>query len=92
MRKFLRNKFFIAPSSIQYRVLRRGCELLEIGGRLVYSTCSFNPIENEAVIHRILQETGDTVKLADVTAQLPGLKFKKGNFSQENNNKYYFDY
>ncbi|XP_047520424.1 tRNA (cytosine(34)-C(5))-methyltransferase [Pieris napi] len=63
---------------IQYRVLRRGCELLEIGGRLVYSTCSFNPIENEAVVHRLLQETGDSVKLVDVTGELPGLKYKKG--------------
>lgn len=30
--------------------------MLAIGGRLVYSTCSFNPIENEAVIHRLLSE------------------------------------
>ncbi|XP_013161475.1 PREDICTED: tRNA (cytosine(34)-C(5))-methyltransferase [Papilio xuthus] len=63
---------------IQYRVLRRGCELLEVGGRLVYSTCSFNPIENEAVVHRLLQETGDSVKLVDVSDMLPGLKFHKG--------------
>ncbi|XP_034826099.1 tRNA (cytosine(34)-C(5))-methyltransferase [Maniola hyperantus] len=63
---------------VQYRILRRGCELLSIGGRLVYSTCSFNPIENEAVIHRLLQEVGDTVKLVDVTGLLPGLKFHKG--------------
>ncbi|XP_026332701.1 tRNA (cytosine(34)-C(5))-methyltransferase [Hyposmocoma kahamanoa] len=63
---------------IQYRVLKRGCELLSIGGKLVYSTCSFNPIENEAVIHRILQETGDSIELVDVTDMLPGLKFIKG--------------
>ncbi|XP_013138229.1 PREDICTED: tRNA (cytosine(34)-C(5))-methyltransferase [Papilio polytes] len=63
---------------IQYRVLRRGCELLEVGGRLVYSTCSFNPVENEAVVHRLLQETGDSVQLVDVSDMLPGLKFHKG--------------
>ncbi|XP_053618621.1 tRNA (cytosine(34)-C(5))-methyltransferase [Plodia interpunctella] len=63
---------------IQYRVLRRGCELLAIGGRLVYSTCSFNPVENEAVIHRILQESGDSLELVEVKDMLPGLKFHKG--------------
>ncbi|CAH2231732.1 jg14312 [Pararge aegeria aegeria] len=63
---------------IQYRILRRGVELLSIGGRLVYSTCSFNPIENEAVIHRLLQEVGESIKLVDVTDLLPGLKFHKG--------------
>ncbi|XP_075985531.1 tRNA (cytosine(34)-C(5))-methyltransferase Nsun2 [Anticarsia gemmatalis] len=63
---------------IQYRVLKRGCELLEIGGRLVYSTCSFNPVENEAVVHRVLQEAGESIKLVSVEDMLPGLKFHKG--------------
>lgn len=61
-------------------MLKRGCELLDIGGRLVYSTCSFNPVENEAVVHRVLQETGDAVKLVDVEHMLPGLKFHKGMY------------
>ncbi|XP_059056013.1 tRNA (cytosine(34)-C(5))-methyltransferase [Achroia grisella] len=63
---------------VQYRVARRGCEMLAVGGRLVYSTCSFNPVENEAVVHRILQEAGDTLRLVDVADMLPGLKYKKG--------------
>lgn len=41
---------------IQYRILKRGLELLNVGGRLVYSTCSFNPVENEAVVNRILTD------------------------------------
>lgn len=41
---------------IQFRILKRGLELLNVGGRLVYSTCSFNPVENEAVVQRILSE------------------------------------
>jgi len=35
---------------LQVSLLVRGIELLKPGGRLVYSTCSMNPIENEAVV------------------------------------------
>jgi len=63
---------------VQYRIARRGLELLAVGGRMVYSTCSFNPIENEAVLARVLQDTGETVKLVDICDKLPGLKFSPG--------------
>jgi len=61
---------------VQFRIAKRGLELLEVGGRMVYSTCSLNPVENEAVIARILSESGESVRLLDVN--LPGLKFKEG--------------
>eukprot|EP00971_Amphidinium_carterae_P096555 1910858-Amphidinium_carterae.1 len=32
----------------QVQLLRRGLHLLKPGGRLSYSTCSLNPLENEA--------------------------------------------
>lgn len=66
--------------SIQSRIVRRGAELLAVGGRLVYSTCSLNPVENEAVIHRLLAETGGALQLVDVAHMLPGLKYSPGNF------------
>ncbi|XP_046737779.1 tRNA (cytosine(34)-C(5))-methyltransferase [Diprion similis] len=63
---------------IQYRIAQRGLELLAVGGRMVYSTCSLNPIENEAVIHRILTEVGDSVRLVDGRNLVPGLRCNPG--------------
>lgn len=40
---------------------------------MVYSTCSLNPIENEAVLHRLLVETEDSVQLVDCRDLVPGL-------------------
>ena len=39
---------------MQIRILKRGLESLAVGGRLVYSTCSMNPVENEAVLSTML--------------------------------------
>jgi len=36
--------------------LRKGIEFLKVGGKITYSTCSLNPIENECVVAAILQE------------------------------------
>jgi len=42
--------------TLQRKLLQRGLECLETGGRLVYSTCSLNPIEDEAVVAAALRE------------------------------------
>ncbi|CAK9059685.1 unnamed protein product [Durusdinium trenchii] len=47
----------------QLNILYRGLELLKVGGRLVYSTCSLNPIEDEAVVAAALKRHGAAVKL-----------------------------
>jgi hypothetical protein len=49
-----------------------------LGGRIVYSTCSFNPIENEAVVAEVLRQTKGTIELMDVSSELPALKRKAG--------------
>lgn len=36
--------------SLQLQILIKGLKMLKVGGRMTYSTCSFNPIENEAVV------------------------------------------
>lgn len=53
----------------QLAILRRGMELLQPGGRLVYSTCSLNPVECEAVVHAALETEAD-FELLDAHALL----------------------
>lgn len=63
---------------LQARILKRGLELLSVGGRLVYSTCSFNPAENEAVIAAMLQKCEGAIELVDVKDRLRSLKSTPG--------------
>jgi len=45
--------------------------LLNVGGRLVYSTCSFNPVENEAVVQRMMTEAqGDFTNILIIWCKL----------------------
>lgn len=41
--------------SLQLRILLRAMKMLKHDGRIVYSTCSLNPVENEAVIAEALR-------------------------------------
>jgi multisite-specific tRNA:(cytosine-C5)-methyltransferase len=59
----------------QVRILTRSLQMLKVGGRAVYSTCSMNPVENEAVVASAIERCGGTskVKLVDCSDRLPGL-------------------
>ncbi|CCE86434.1 Piso0_004923 [Millerozyma farinosa CBS 7064] len=64
--------------SLQLNILNRGLQLLKKGGRLVYSTCSLSPVENEAVVSAALRKWGNQIKLVDCSNELPGLKRCQG--------------
>ncbi|WVZ92421.1 hypothetical protein U9M48_038489 [Paspalum notatum var. saurae] len=63
---------------LQVNIAMRGIELLKVGGRMVYSTCSMNPVENEAVIAELLRRSGNSVELLDVSSELPELVRRPG--------------
>ncbi|KAF8804768.1 S-adenosyl-L-methionine-dependent methyltransferase [Phlegmacium glaucopus] len=62
---------------LQVRILLRAMKMLKHDGRIVYSTCSLNPVENEAVIAEALRINPE-FELVDVSAKLPQLKRRPG--------------
>lgn len=63
---------------IQIQIALRACHLVRVGGRIVYSTCSMNPIENEAVVAQIVHRTCGAMKLVDARSLLSGLQCSPG--------------
>ncbi len=49
----------------QARLLRNALPHLALEGRLVYSTCSLEPEENESVVREVLGALGDAFRVAD---------------------------
>ncbi|KAF8156676.1 S-adenosyl-L-methionine-dependent methyltransferase [Crassisporium funariophilum] len=62
---------------LQVRILLRAMKMLKDDGRIVYSTCSLNPVENEAVIAEALKNN-PAFELVDVSSQLPQLRRRPG--------------
>ncbi|KAK7387530.1 hypothetical protein VNO78_28404 [Psophocarpus tetragonolobus] len=64
--------------NLQVLIAMRGASLLKVGGRMIYSTCSMNPIENEAVVAEVLRRCGGSIELVDVSSVLPQLIRRPG--------------
>lgn len=64
----------------QTRILVRALQMLKAGGRVVYSTCSLNPIEDESVVAAAIDRCGgsEKVTLVDTKDMLPGLERRQG--------------
>ena len=64
---------------LQTQILQRGLNLLKVNGLLLYSTCSINPIEDEAVVAEAFKKScPGCFELIDVHQLLPGFKGRKG--------------
>jgi 16S rRNA (cytosine1407-C5)-methyltransferase len=61
----------------QKRLLRAAWDALKPGGRLLYSTCSFAPEENETIVASLLKQVGEAAVVCPVPwrldAFMPGL-------------------
>ena len=67
---------------LQKRILLRGFDLLHKNGRLLYSTCTYNPEENESVVDLLLRERDAELLPIDV-----GFDFEPG-ITEWKNKKY----
>lgn len=51
---------------LQRKILLRGFDLLRKDGQMLYSTCTYNPRENESVVNRLLNERNAELLSIDV--------------------------
>jgi NOL1/NOP2/sun family putative RNA methylase len=49
--------------NLQKRIMSRAFDLLRPGGAMVYSTCTYNPLENEGIVDALLKERRDAALL-----------------------------
>ncbi len=64
-------------SGRQERLLLSALQALKVGGQVVYSTCTLEPEEDEAVLDAVLRQTGGAVQLVETASRIdraaPGL-------------------
>jgi 16S rRNA C967 or C1407 C5-methylase (RsmB/RsmF family) len=63
---------------LQLNIALQGARLTKVGGYLCYSTCSMNPIENEAVVAELLRQSKGALQLVEKRHDLPGLRARPG--------------
>lgn len=66
----------LAMAKRQKDILMKAIKLCKPGGRLVYSTCTFSPYENEAVVSEVLEQMGDALDVIPMC--IPGLVIHPG--------------
>lgn len=56
----------------QRALLKRAFELCRPGGRIVYSTCTFAPEENEQTLSRVIEELDGALRILPAPVSVPG--------------------
>jgi len=70
---------------LQLALLKKASALVKPGGRVVYSTCSLDPVEDEAVVAEILRSS-NVMSLLPVSPLLKGVPGEKGRMDWPNLN------
>lgn len=78
LRRMHPRQIFARQSARQLRLLMQAADLVRPGGRIVYSTCSLEPEENEDVVARFLSRRPE-FSLQDASEFVPEM-FVKGGF------------
>lgn len=65
-------------ASRQYSLLAAALLAVKPGGRIVYSTCSISPTENDEVVRKLLKKKKDSVKLVEASVGVGGEKTEYG--------------
>ena len=63
--KMWSEKHAYSLNPVQVEIALKAARLLCVGGTMVYSTCSLNPIENEAVVYHLKETCGKALELVD---------------------------
>ncbi|VEU38324.1 unnamed protein product [Pseudo-nitzschia multistriata] len=63
---------------LQLAIALRGAQATKVGGYLCYSTCSMNPIENEAVVAELLRASEGSLELVERKSELENLWSRPG--------------
>lgn len=67
-----------AMHPLQVNIALNGARLTKVGGYMCYSTCSLNPMENEAVVAEILRATDGSLELVDKRPEMKGFLARPG--------------
>lgn len=61
---------------LQLQIIKRTISLLKVGGTMVYSTCSLNPVENEAIVSELMKQYEGCLDIVDMSTAFIGSDIK----------------